>query len=686
MSSKRDEARRLLGVLSDPLHPVTAQVERIAKEVPCGIATVWRALDDMRKDFLVSKEQEKKHRKDEVRQLQKKAKTKEHEVVAVIPKAQWQAFEEFVGYRGYKDATGIHVDHSFHLEKLIINNQLHIERVWNHPYHPGEAIPEPVDETTGEEIGILWYQLQGFRFIEENDNVLILWPRGHGKTWLLAWYIEWCMKHSTYKCMYLSITDVINDVADWVFDWADANGLLASGQKKSTGSKTVRRDTPVSFNLKNGSKFKIFSVKDKKIRGKHGYTIFMDDVVEEGSQTHPSYQLELQRRWNKTISKMRRNKLIIVNTRVYQGDFIEYLMVQFDKKFQVMQKARPQDANRWKLHVDIKTPYLHSKDKEWYIRNNYSESVMPPFGEADIEGLVLHEDKRVLIAPELYTHEHFEAMQAEDLESFMAEMMQDPTPLSGKRWKSVKFKDQIKDMHEYDLMFYYIDRATTTNDTSDYTGWLQGLREKAKQRERNGPYIAKRLIINDFTDHITMEELMYRLSKDIDLFHRRWSYISIIIIIEKQGGGDDFYASIQTRSEFEHEGKKIKNYIRECAIVHPETSTGDKGQRIRNRLGGPLDNYLIRFLKSLQGSMVVKQVLDHPYNDKIDALDALSFDFYIMRDFPPSVKGWIQDLVEVFHEHDKRKLEGEFGEKIPGRKEMLHNLFKRSTTRNTVFK
>lgn len=260
----------------------------------------------------------------------------------------------------------------------------------------------------------MWYQEEGFNIIEYNDNILILWPRGHGKTWLLAWYIEWNMKHSIYKAMYLSMTDVINDVADWVFEWAFENSLLAEG---ANVEKTIRRNTPKSFKLLNGSKFKIFSVMDKKIRGKHDYVIFMDDIIEEGSQTHPSYQRMLERRWNSTISKMRRNKLIIVNTRVYEGDFIEYLMKQFHEKHKIMLKRKPEDASKWKLHVDVKTPFLEAKEDE----------------PQDDEGFIIDPETgdRLLLAPELYTLEHFQAMEAADYESFMAEMMQNPTSIKG---------------------------------------------------------------------------------------------------------------------------------------------------------------------------------------------------------------------------------------------------------------
>lgn len=338
---------------------------------------------ERRQNVILSKLDEKyvTHDIDDV--LKRKNKSK-YDLIAVLPKAKWQSFKEFVGY---VDADGVE--------------------------YRGEAIPEPEDQDTGEYKGILWYQEEGFHIIEDHDNILILWPRGHGKTWLLAWWIEWNMKHSRFKCMYLSITDVINDVADWVFEWADANKVLAEG---SNIERRMRPNTPKKFKLVNESVFRIFYVKDRNIRGKHDYTIIMDDIIEEGSERQPTYQADLKRRWNATISKVRRDKLVIVNTRVYEGDFIEEMISMFQKKHDIMLKRRPEMVDKWSLYTDIKTPYRWAKEGDL----------------ADTDGFLLGEDgRRVLIAPELYTHEHFEAMEAEDYGSFMSEMMQNPTSIEG---------------------------------------------------------------------------------------------------------------------------------------------------------------------------------------------------------------------------------------------------------------
>ena len=370
--SKPQKVAELLNLIPNVEDDITNNIKNVIKQVPCCEKTGWNGYEVWKNTLRIDKVM-KEGEKEIARKRFKNKNKQEYDVVAIIPKEKWQDFCEFCGYRGYKDKSGkVIIDHTFELVDFEYTDykgakQVRKKKKWKYPYYPGEAVPAPVDEETQEEIGILLYQLAGFRFIEDHDNILILWPRGHGKTWLLAWYIEWNMKHSLYKCMYLSITDVYNDVANWVYDWADIQGYIPEAHK-AKGAQSQRRQTPKSFTLKNGSVFKAYPIKAKEIRGKHGFHIYMDDVVEEGSQTNPSYQVNLERRWNATLSKMRRGKLIIVNTRVYRGDFIEYLIRQFEKKHAIMLDRMPEDANKWKLYTFVLTPYIKHGD---YYYNNY---------------------------------------------------------------------------------------------------------------------------------------------------------------------------------------------------------------------------------------------------------------------------------------------------------------------------
>ncbi len=482
----------------------------------------------------------------------------------IIPKKNWQPFREFVGYI---DEAGT--------------------------IHKGEAVPEPIDQDTGEYKGILWYQEEGFQIIELNENILILWPRGHGKTWLLAWYIEWNMKHSAYKCMYLSITDVINDVADWVFLWAWDNNLLAEGDLVE---KAIRRNTPKTFNLVNGSKFKIYSVMDKAIRGKHDYVIFMDDVIEEGSETHPSRQRELERRWDSTLSKIRRSKLVIVNTRVYEGDFIQYLVDQFDRKHEIMKTRRPEKAHLWSLTIDVRTPYLD-------------------------------EEQTKLLAPELYTLEHFEAMKAENIRTFYSEMMQDPRPQIGGMWEEsdIHYVNSWIDFRYYDRCAIAVDFAWSEKETSNYTAIITLLRVEASLIGQLGyKYlviweIIARMPVRTVLDHNTNEEKEGILESIQRTFELAQAYfpehmVSILVPVEMNSGGK----IIVDQARREMDIFTFAEYIVE--VNHRK----DKVKRIEAESEQPVKNGTMSFLKGLKDGLLIDQMLVFPKGKFDDGPDAMS--------------------------------------------------------------
>jgi hypothetical protein len=186
--------------------------------------------------------------------------------------------------------------------------------------------------------------------------------------------------------------------------------------------------------------------------------------------------------------------------------------------------------------------------------------------------------------------------------------------------------------------------------TSDYTGFIQGYRRKQT---------GVRIVTNDWTDHILLEKLLYDLAVFIDKQHRMYEHMMFVIVVEKQGGGDDFEESVNMRSDFEWEGKKVYNWIRELAFVHPVTSTGDKMKRIRDRVGAPIDNAMIRFMEYLKNSELVNNILDYPYNNRIDALDALSTgDWTMMLEHPVVEMGetYIKNIEELYHQYEEGTL------------------------------
>ena len=438
-----------------------------------------------------------------------------------------------------------------------------------------EAYPGPSKIITNEWVGILKHQAEIFPIFEANDNTMLNWPRGVGKTWVVAWYIEYTMKYYGWAWLYLSLTEVRNQVADWVHTWAFKAGLLTR-ENRVAGSRV---DSYQKFSIENEGRFEAHSVLAKGILGFHGLNIALDDIIDIQHQSHPSDQLKLQRQWNSTISKIgrgdvteegRMGKIIVVGTRKFKGDFLEYLTTQFGDD----------------MFVDIKTPY-------------------------NADGS--------LLAPELHTFEFLDTMKHRDIVSWHSEMMQNPHPIEGGDWDKVHYAIGYTGKFDYDWACISVDRATTQNKTSDYTGFVVVLREK-------GTY--NYFVLQDLTDRMTFEDTKNKIEEVYDYLRKVFLECGVIIRMEKQGGGEDLYNSANTQNY---------KWAQHCNLVH---SNRPKEDKIRDALGTAETINKVKFLKNivfienLKKSKVVEQVRTFPgclaFED--DAVDALSMAIMELED------------------------------------------------------
>lgn len=533
-------------------------------------------------------------------------------------------FVMFVGFRGYYSKKGYPIVDASHRKVVreikddlgkIIRREINV--IFNHPYHEGTAHPPPIDEKNIR-WGILPHEVEGFHKIRKylKTGIMFKWFRGGGKTFLATWFIEWSMDRLGYPWLYLSVTAIMNDVAYWVWMWAKKSNQVIKAEK---GDK---QNTYTQFELRNGAVLRIYDYMDEKSTGQHGWYLAFDDIIKKKWSEKPSEVKKAKNQWNYNLRYVRKKGLMIFGTRKFIGDPLEHLEHMIPE-----------------MYIDIKTPYvMEGKFPTW----------KPVIDKAT--------GREIVAVPELYSWEDLERKKVvpeEDGEdpklAFQAEMMQNPMPTAGKRWTSVAYIMELEHMNYYDICFIYIDRATTVKESSDYTGLLQGYR-----RRETGI----RIVTNDWTDHILLEKLLFNLSKFIDLQHRKYEHLMFVIIVEKQGGGDDFEESVKMRSDFEWKGIKIHNWIREVAYVHTVTSTGDKKKRIRDRLGAPIDNEMIQFMAYLKKSEVVNNILDYPYNNKIDALDALSTgDWTLMLTYPVVKTDYVKDIIEIYKQYEEGTLE-----------------------------
>jgi len=166
----------------------------------------------------------------------------------------------------------------------------------------------------------------------------------------------------------------------------------------------------------------------------------------------------------------------------------------------------------------------------------------------------------------------------------------------------------------YDICWITIDRATTTKSSSSYTGCIIGLRHK------NG----FKVITHDWTQHISLEPLLIRLNNFVIDFHNKYQHVRIIIIIEKQGGGDDFVEMARVRNYFISQGKLIENKIAIYAEIVPLHNIGEKKQRIHDRLYLPIKNERIGIMSTMEKSEIYIEILRFPYSNFLDGIDGLA--------------------------------------------------------------
>ena len=534
-------------------------------------------------------------------------------------------FIEFVGWRGYYNPHGhpiIDVSHTKKIEEIKDKdgNLIEIREsiTFYYPYHPGDADPIPIDEKNIR-WGILPHEVEGFHLIRRylTTGIMFKWFRGGDKTYLATWFMEWSMDRLGYPWLYLSETAIMNDVAFWVWMWAKKSKQIV---KVARGD---RLNTYTQFELRNGAVLRIYKYTDEKSTGQHGWYLAFDDIVKKKTSEKPSEVRKIKNQWNYNLRNIRRKGLMIFGTRKFIGDPLEHL-----------------EKMNLKMYIDIRPPYIMVGTFPTWV-----PAIDPKTG------------REIVAVPELYTWEQLEEKKlvpTEDGEdpllAWQAEMMQDPTPTAGKRWKKVFYEKQLEHMNHYDICFFFIDRATTVKATSDYTGFLQGYRRRTT---------GVRIVTNDWTDHILLEKLLFDIAIFIDLEHRKYEHLMFVIVVEKQGGGDDFEESVRMRSDFEWEGVKVYNWIRELAFLHPVTSTGDKLKRIRDRVGAPIDNAMIRFMEYLKDSEVVKNILDYPYFRRIDALDALSTGDWTMMLEHPIISGetYVTSIHDVYKEYESGTLD-----------------------------
>lgn len=491
--------------------------------------------------------------------------------------------------------------------------------------HRGEAIPEPIDEITGVYMGIADYQLNFILEYRDNHNILMIWARGHGKTWEFTWIIEMCMKYEAERFLYFSLTDVAYTVADWIYIWAQNQQFVVDAETTRANKKiSGRKSTYQKFTLINGARYEVHGIRTSSTLGYHGWVIMMDDIIDEQHKRLPHLQRALQMKWDHQYSKIRRKKLVMCNTRKFAGDYFDFIIDQFEKKLVLYEAKKGVKTNKYTLYISHKTPYKNL---------GYSGGIpgYRKFTKALERNKIAYDDQKVL-APWFHPDD-FKAMKAENLKSFFAEMIGNPRPLEGGNWQ----KEDLKfipgfEPFDYEAVGIIVDPAWTISETAAQSGiTMVGL--KLQMRENRRQYtvfksFGKKLKVKKWKDKKTGKEhdgLLDFVERQFQWMYVYFPHVRYKFVIFELASGGQVMVDIATA---EGEIYEFAAYIPEEYEGYPKT---DKLDRIDSELFDVIKNQDVDFVDTLEEGGLIFQILTFPDCDYYDQVDALALAISYLR-------------------------------------------------------
>lgn len=534
-------------------------------------------------------------------------------------------FVKFVGFRGYYSKEINHID-GLGYAILDVSGEI----------HAGEAIPEPIDEITGEYWGIQDYQAEFILIYRDNFNILDIWGRGFGKTWVVKWIIQFSMKFEADKILYFSLTNVAYEVANDVYIWAQQHDAIVARDTVKTDPKklTGRIASYQQFSLINGARFEVHGISTATTLGYHGWIIVFDDIIDEQHKRLPVKQKDLERKWNSQYSKIRRKKLLMVNTRKFAGDFFDFIINQFEKKGRTYEKKKGTINYKFLLHISLKTPY-----REIFYEGDIAG--YRAFVDA-LEKNLIHYDEYNTIAP-WYHPEEFRAMKLESIKSFYAEMMGVPRILGGGwiRRSDIRYRSYYQ-AEWYEAVAINVDPAFTITNDSDESGIVvKGLKfelidnrrqftvfkafglkvkhrtwyEEYDPRDPNLDLTFASIVVKDgkqMVEHLGLLEIIniqYKWARE--QFPQARSFI---VPIETNSGGIVIIDAARAEPDkYEFAG----------AIVEVTHVAGmDKKDRIDSENYDPIKNGDQEYMDYLADSKLIEQTINFPDSEYLDVLDA----------------------------------------------------------------
>ena len=467
-------------------------------------------------------------------------------------------------------------------------------------------------------------------------------PRDHGKSVEYTHKYEWAMWYQDYDVLLLGWTDRRKSVALDVYTFFKSQGLI----------EIDKRSSPYHFRLTNGSKFDCYLITSKETLGMHSIgrqNRFTNLTDNEWDHFESLYRKDENEEFDrKTIQKFVKERL----------SSVKKLWISIDDPIDISFSKERHKEETLELHFNSSLYPIHPDKWSFTGTHKFMGDFFTFIENKFGEDLVIYKRSTrypdgSLLCPERFTHPDLETYE-KDLEpligknkliirdpkrdlatlrkhvgefTWWSEYEQDPHPITGDVWKYIKTVDLLDDPVErnYDICWITIDRATTMKKTSSYTGCIVGLRHKST---------GFKVITHDFTQHITLEGLLIKLNNFVIDFKKKYLRVNIIIIVETQGGGDDFLEMARSRAYFMYQGKLIPNKIATLCELKGIHNVGEKLQRIHDRLYLPIKNELIGIMSTLEKSEIYIEILRFPHSNFLDGVDGLANMEYELQKIP----------------------------------------------------
>jgi hypothetical protein len=248
-------------------------------------------------------------------------------------------------------------------------------------------------------IGILEYEVEVLTLIFTlkgmgYENVMILMPRGHGKTYMECWESQFDLKYFRRNIMLLSETTARLKVGNWIYVWALRNDYLKDPEK------FARKMTYQHFELLNGARMDIYKYSKEDLVGEHDYVLKMDDTVKKKWHSRPTDNEKMIDHFQSNINMILRTGLEDYGTRKFEGDPLQHRMEHIKD-----------------MIVIKKSPFIRCEHNNLNNQGTYNPCN------------ICRDD--CLLAPEIHGYDALMDKMEEDYDAWYSEMMQDPHPKMG---------------------------------------------------------------------------------------------------------------------------------------------------------------------------------------------------------------------------------------------------------------